>query len=144
MSNEHLSKLLTKLIDLGHERDRGYAERQNGDTVNGRVADKLVALLPEMIFASQALRASFPQKEEVDGYIDEKTGQFFSADIRDATGLTPVWFAPAQPTAPNAGERELIAAAQNVYDKLAGETTSVTIFDQERLGEALAAFKGGQ
>lgn len=38
---------------------------------------------------------------------------------------------------------ELIAAAQNVYAKLAGETTTVTIFDQERLGDALAALEGG-
>jgi hypothetical protein len=35
--------------------------------------------------------------------------------------------------------QELQAAAQNVYDKLAGELTTVDIFDQERLGDALRA-----
>lgn len=34
---------------------------------------------------------------------------------------------------------ELIAAAQNIYDKCASETGTVTILDQERLGDALRA-----
>jgi hypothetical protein len=42
-------------------------------------------------------------------------------------------------TAPVRDETELREAAQAVYDKLASETGTVTILDQERLGEALRA-----
>lgn len=38
---------------------------------------------------------------------------------------------------------ELRAAAQNVYDKLASEAGTVTIFDQERLGDALRSQSAG-
>ncbi len=61
------------------------------------------------------------------------------ADARNACDALHTQRINSALAAPVRDETELQKAAQAVYDKLASETGTVTIFDQERLGDALRA-----
>lgn len=46
--NEKLRGLLERIATIAEEREHGYATRQHGGIVNGRCANKLVAMLPDI------------------------------------------------------------------------------------------------
>lgn len=110
--NEGLRGLLERIATIAEEREHGYATRQHGWIVNGRCANKLVAMLPD-IHATLS-----PQAEPTDTYTAVDMATAAAQGFRD--GQAAVEQAPAQ------DEREAFKRAlhsQKVF-KLSSATMS--------------------
>lgn len=64
------SDFLVKVISLGHERTQGYANREHGGVLNGRVADKVVALQEEGELVKNALDSFLVEHEKMEAQLN--------------------------------------------------------------------------
>jgi hypothetical protein len=64
------SDFLTKVINLGHERTQGYDNREHGGVLNGRVADKVVALQEEGESVKNALDSFLVEYEKMEAQLN--------------------------------------------------------------------------
>lgn len=64
------SAFLAKVISLGHERTQGYANREHGGVLNGRVADKVVALKEEGAAVKNALDTFLVEHEKMEAQLN--------------------------------------------------------------------------
>lgn len=86
--NERLRGLLERIATIAEEREHGYATRQHGGIVNGRCANKLVAMLPD-------IHATLSQQPEpTDTYTAVDMATAAAQGFRD--GQAAVEPAPAQ------------------------------------------------
>ena len=96
--NDRLRGLLERIATIAEEREHGYATRQHGGIVNGRCANKLVAMLPD-------IHATLSQQPEpTDTYTAVDMATAAAQGFRD--GQAAVEQAPAQ------DEREAEAAVK--------------------------------
>ena len=86
--NDRLRGLLERIATIAEEREHGYATRQHGGIVNGRCANKLVAMLPD-------IHATLSQQPEpTDTYTAVDMATAAAQGFRD--GQAAVEQAPAQ------------------------------------------------
>ncbi|MBK3872167.1 hypothetical protein [Stutzerimonas frequens] len=86
--NEKLRGLLERIATIAEEREHGYATRQHGGIVNGRCANKLVAMLPDI----HATLSQQPEPPDTFTAVDMATAA--AQGFRD--GQAAVEQAPAQ------------------------------------------------
>jgi len=98
---ERLRGLLERVATIAEEREHGYATRQHGGVVNGRCADKIVAMLDE-IHATLSQQADPAETTEAYTAVDMATAA--------AQGFRDGQAAVEQDTAPDEREAPVVVA----------------------------------